>query len=110
MLWLGGALHKKGIEISTIASQIDLSYTLLNLLNTSNKEFIFSKNIFNTSDKHYAHYIFNKGYGTVSKDGVFVYDYIGKKSILETGENTKSLDSLGKAITQNSFQDFLDRK
>ncbi len=110
MLWLGGALQKTGIEISTIASQIDLPYTLLSLFNTSNKEFIFSKNIFNTSDNHYAHYIFNKGYGTISKEGVFVYDYVGKRSILETGKNTKSLDSLGKAITQNAFQDFLMRK
>ena len=110
MLWLGGALNKKGIEISTIASQVDLPYTLLDLLNTSNREFIFSKNIFNSSDKQYAHYIFNKGYGTISKDGVFVYDYMGKKTILETGKNTKSLDSLGKAITQNAFQDFLMRK
>jgi len=110
MLWLGGALDKKGIEISTIASQVDLPFTLLSLLNTSNKEFIFSKNIFNTSDKQYAHYIFNKGYGTISKDGVFVYDYMGKRTILETGKNTKSLDSLGKAITQDAFQDFLMRK
>jgi phosphoglycerol transferase MdoB-like AlkP superfamily enzyme len=110
MLWLGGALKKKGIEIPSIASQIDLPYTLLSLLDSSNEEFLFSKNIFNTSDKQYAHYIFNKGYGTISKDRVYVYDYMGKKTILETGKNTKSLDSLGKAITQNSFQDFLMRK
>ena len=74
------------------------------------KEFVFSKNIFNNSKNQYAHYVFNKGFGTLTKDGVFIYDYIGQKPILETGTNTKKLDSLGKAITQNSYQDFLQRK
>ena len=30
--------------------------------------------------------------------------------ILSEGKNTKKLDSLGKAITQMSYQDFLERK
>ena len=31
------------------------------------------------------------------------------RPILEKGKNTKELDSLGKAITQNAYQDFLGR-
>ncbi|ARV08003.1 sulfatase [Polaribacter sp. SA4-10] len=110
MLWLGGALHKKGIKINTIASQVDFSYTLLDLLKGDNKEFIFSKNIFNTSKNQYAHYIFNKGFGTLTENSLFVFDYINNKPILKIGKNATKLDSLGKAITQNAFQDFLDRK
>ncbi|WP_226789292.1 LTA synthase family protein [Polaribacter reichenbachii] len=110
MLWLGGALNKKGIEISAISSQVDFSYSLLDLVNGDNKDFIFSKNIFNTSNKQYAHYIFNKGYGTISKEGVFIYDYISQKPILDIGDKTSTLDSLGKAITQNAYEDFLERK
>lgn len=110
MLWLGGALLKKQTTITSFVSQVDLPYTLLDLLNGDNTEFNFGKHIFNTSDNQYAHYVFNKGYGTITKNGVFVYDYIGKKPILETGRNTQKLDSLGKAITQDSYQDFLDRK
>jgi phosphoglycerol transferase MdoB-like AlkP superfamily enzyme len=110
MLWLGGALNKTGIEIDNIASQIDLSYTLLDLLKGDNTDFKFSKNIFNPSESHYAHYIFNKGFGTVSKNGYYVFDYISKKPIVKHGSDASKLDSLGKAITQNSFQDFLDRK
>ena len=109
MLWLGGALHKKKSEINTVSSQVDFSYTLLDLLGGNKDKFVFSKNIFNTSKNQYAHYIFNKGYGTITKESVFVYDYIGNKIILETGKNTKKLDSLGKAITQNSYKDFLGR-
>ncbi len=107
MLWLGGALQKTGIEINNIASQIDLPFTLLDLLNEDNSEFVFSKNIFNNSEKQYAHYIFNKGFGTLTKNGLFVYDYTSKKPIIQKGIN---LDSLGKAISQDAFQDFLDRR
>ena len=73
------------------------------------KDFVLGKNIFNSSNKQYAHYTFNKGYGTLNKNGSFVYDYIGKKPILNEGI-TSNLDSLGKAITQKSYQDFLERK
>ncbi|HCY97545.1 MAG TPA: sulfatase [Polaribacter sp.] len=110
MLWLGGALNKTGIEIDHISSQVDLSYTLLDLLEGDNSEFKFSKNIFNSSEDQYAHYIFNKGFGTISKKGLFLFDYVSKKSIKKYGKTAHKLDSLGKAITQNSYQDFLDRK
>ena len=109
MLWLGGALNKKGIEIDNIASQVDLSYTLLDLLNGDNSEFKFSKNIFNTSDKQYAHYIFNKGFGTLTKNGLYLFDHVSKKAILEEGTEAAKLDSLGKSISQEAFQDFLER-
>jgi phosphoglycerol transferase MdoB-like AlkP superfamily enzyme len=110
MLWLGGAIHQNIKEINTISSQVDFSYTLLDVLKADNKDFGFSKNMFNTSENQYAHYTFNKGFGTLTKDGVFIYDYVSKKPILESGRNTKKLDSLGKAITQNSYDDFLSRK
>ena len=110
MLWLGGALHKTGLEIDNFSSQVDFPFTLLNLLKAENSEFKFSKNIFNKSDKQYVNYLFNKGFGTLTKNGAYVFDYISNKLILEEGNNIKTLDSLGKAISQNAFQDFLDRK
>lgn len=110
MLWLGGALNKTGLKIDNISSQVDLSFSLLDLLDGDNSKFTFSKNIFTTSDKQYAHYVFNKGFGTHTKNGLFVYDYVHKKPITEKGFATRKLDSLGKAITQNSYQDFMDRK
>ena len=110
MLWLGGALHKKGIEIDHIASQVDFSYTLLDLLNGDNSKFKFSKNLFNTSENQYAHYTFNKGFGTLSKNGLYLFDFVSKKPIVKYGTAANKLDSLGKAITQDGYQDFLDRK
>ncbi|MCL7752934.1 alkaline phosphatase family protein [Polaribacter sp. Z022] len=110
MLWLGGAIQKPGLKINNFSSQVDFSYTLLDLLGGENKDFVFSKNIFNTSDNQYAHYLFNKGFGTITKNGFFLYDYVSKKPILIEGKQTSKLDSLGKAISQNAFQDFLNRK
>lgn len=109
MLWLGGALTQTGVEIDHISSQVDFSYTLLDLLGANNDQFIYGKHIFNDSENQFAHYVFNKGFGTLSKKGSFIYDYVSKKPIQQIGE-TQQLDSLGKALTQISYQDFLERK
>ena len=110
MLWLGGALNKTNIEVNTFSSQVDFAYTLLDLLNVDNKEFVFGKNIFNSSKNMFAHYTFNKGFGIINKNNIYVYDYTLKKPLVKEGKNTKLLDSLGKSITQNIYDDFLNRK
>ena len=108
MVWLGGALAKTGITIDNFSAQSDLAYTLTDLLGGNSKQFENGKHIFNSSEKQYVHYVFNKGFGTISKNGTYVYDYVSNKPVIKTG-NYKPLDSLGKAISQNAFQDFLDR-
>jgi len=110
MLWLGGALAKKNVEIDNISSQIDFSYTLLDLLKADKSDFKYGKNIFNSSENQYAHYIFNNGFGILDKNGTFVYDFKGDQIILSKGKSAQKLDSLGKAISQNAYQDFLLRK
>ena len=110
MLWLGGALNKKSIKIDNVTSQVDFSYTLLDLLKGDNSNFKFGKNLFNTSEDQYAHYVFNKGFGTLTKNSFYLFDYVNRKSIVKYGKDANKLDSLGKAITQDSYQDFLDRK
>jgi phosphoglycerol transferase MdoB-like AlkP superfamily enzyme len=109
MLWLGGALQKTNVKINTIASQVDFSYTLLDLLDIDNTDYIWSKNLFNGDESQYAHYIFNNGFGTIDKNGVFVYDFVSNKPILTKGTSFNALDSLGKAITQDAYQDFIER-
>jgi hypothetical protein len=107
---LGGALKKSGTKIDIVSSQVDFSYTLMQLLDGDVSGFDFGKNMFHKSNNQYAHYTFNKGFGTLTKDGVFVFDFVSNTPILSEGKNTKKLDSLGKAITQMSYQDFLERK
>lgn len=110
MLWLGGALQKKGIEIDNMTSQVDFAYTLLDLLKADNSDFKFGKSLFNATEKQYAHYLFNNGFGTLTKNGFYLFDYVSNKSILKYGDEANQLDSLGKALTQNAYQDFLSRK
>jgi len=108
MVWLGGALSKTGITIDNFSAQSDFAYTLTDILDGNPEVFENGKNIFNTSDEQYVHYVFNKGFGTISKNGTFVYDYVSNKPVIQEG-NYKALDSLGRAISQEAFQDFLDR-
>lgn len=108
MLWLGGAVKNPNTKINTIAGQTDFSYTLMQLLNGDYQQFKWGKNIFNDSQEQYVHYIFNKGFGTIGKNGTFIYDYVSNKPVIKEG-NYQSLDSLGSAITQDAYQDFMDR-
>ena len=110
MLWLGGALKQNKSINSNIGSQVDLPYSLLTLLNGNSSSFKWSQNIFIPSKKHYAHYLFNNGFGILSESGKYVYDYTSKKEIINTDKENPSLELLGKAITQNSYQDFLERR
>jgi hypothetical protein len=82
----------------------------LDLLKADTSDFKWGKNIFNSSEDNYAHYIFNKGFGTLNKNGRYVFDYVSNKPILQNGTSIEKLETLGKAITQNAFQDFIDRK
>lgn len=108
MLWLGGALAKTGIQVDNYSAQTDLAYTLMDLLGGDTTQFSFGKNIFNDAPNNYAHFIFNKGFGTISKEGTYVFDYVSQKPVIQKGKH-QQLESLGKALTQNAYQDFIDR-
>ena len=110
MLWLGGALKETNKTVSAVASQTDIAYTLLSLLDGDYKSFTWGTNIFKKDTTHFAHYIFNKGFGTLDKDGLYIYDYLSKKPILKKGKSSSKMEKLGKAITQTTYQDFLERK
>lgn len=109
MLWLGGALAKQGFEVSKIASQIDISSTLLNQVGLNAYAYNWSKNIFDPKTKPWAFFSFNNGFGFVQPKQELVFDNIGKKMIQLNGSlNTHDID-LGKALMQRMFQDYLDK-
>jgi len=110
MLWLGGALAQKDTIVSNIATHTDFAFSLLPLIGGDNSDFVWGNNLFVQSDKHYAHYVYNQGFGVVSKDGVVVYDYHHKRNVIKRGQKINELTELGKALTQLTYQDFLDRK
>ena len=85
MLWLGGALQCEPQKINKICSQIDIASTILNQLNLSDSNFVFSKNILNTNTKPFAYYVFNNGYGFVSQTDTIIYDHVSRQYIMQNG-------------------------
>jgi len=112
MLWTGGAIQHKDTIVETIASQVDFVETLLSQLDITRKaSFPFSENIFNHYNKGKAHYIYTNGFGTISPEGSVLFDFDQNKKVHSTGSATDvlNLEKLGKAISQNAYNDYLSR-
>lgn len=110
MLWLGGALSRQPFTISHAASQLDLASTLLLQLKPgSPSPFPFSKNLADSSTRHWAFFNFNDGFGWVDDGGRIVYDNIGKRMISSEGQPERYAERAGKAMQQFSFQDFIEK-
>lgn len=82
MLWVGGALDTIGI-ISRIGGQIDLAQTLLYQLNIKADDYYFSRNLLSDERNPFAYYVFNDGFGFVTHEGVFVWDHVGQRTIVD---------------------------
>ncbi|NND34734.1 MAG: LTA synthase family protein, partial [Saprospiraceae bacterium] len=109
MLWLGGALKSEPVMVDHICSQIDLPYSLLLLLGADVTGFDWSHNVLIESPEHFAHYIYNKGFGTINESGFIVYDYVSDRIIAQEAEEGDGLLDLGLSITQTAYQDFVER-
>jgi phosphoglycerol transferase MdoB-like AlkP superfamily enzyme len=109
MLWIGGALNKKGIVIDKIVSQLDIAATLSQQAGMSSAVFPFSKNIFDSTSRSWAFFTFNDGFGFVDSIGRLVYDNIGKQPILSEGKAGARETEAGKAMMQYIYDDFLKK-
>jgi len=84
MLWLGGPLDTVGV-VSRVGSQTDLARTLLYQLNIDASRFIFSRNLLASSEKHFAYYAFNDGFGFITDSCRFIWDHQGQAEIFNSG-------------------------
>ena len=109
ILLLGGALTKVGIENNKVGSQTDLAATLLTQLGYHSKDFIWSKNLMDSSIKQWSYFSFNNGFGYVEPDKKFVFDNVGKILIEQAGTVTQMEIEKGKVLQQLTFQDYLNR-
>jgi len=87
MVWLGGAVERKPLVITTTCSQTDLAATLLAQLNLPHNQFALSKNILANKVTPFAYFAFNEGFGYVNQTDTLVYDLVGKKYIKQSGIN-----------------------
>jgi len=96
LLIVGGAV-KTPRRIDTYASQIDISATLLSQLQLPHNEFRFSKNILNPASPHFGYFTFKNGFGMVTPQNQYVFDYEGQTVFLNRGnkdENKKKAEAL----------------
>ena len=107
MLWIGGALNKKGMVIDKVVSQLDIAATLSKQAGLNSDVFPFSKNAFGSKSKEWAFFTFNDGFGFVDSASRLVYDNVGKRPIVVEGKVGYEEMEAGKAMMQTVYEDYL---
>lgn len=106
MLWLGGALERKGRWPHT-TSQTDLAAMLLSEFDLSSSEYRWSKD-YRRGHRSFAQYVFKSGWGLVTDTAFISEETIGRTILADSGNN-RSLLPLGRAHLQQSYLDYLNR-
>jgi phosphoglycerol transferase MdoB-like AlkP superfamily enzyme len=108
MLWAGGVLAKKGIEIKKFGSQTDIPVTLLDQLGI-NSNFTFGKDLLSDESSSFAFYTFNEGFGFITDSSSVIYDHKMKDFVHREGKNTSYSEKAGKSFLQVLLNDYLKR-
>jgi phosphoglycerol transferase MdoB-like AlkP superfamily enzyme len=108
MLWVGGAVAKRGVTIKKLASQIDIPLTLLNQLEIKGN-FPFAKDIFSDKSKSFAFYTYNEGFGFITDSSAVGFDLKSRMPMMSEGKNPESAEKMGKAFLQVLFDDYVKR-
>jgi phosphoglycerol transferase MdoB-like AlkP superfamily enzyme len=108
MVWIGGAVSAENMVVDKIGCQPDMSKTLLNQLNLNNDEFVFGKDLLNESQKGYAYFNFNNGFGYIDENERTVFDLTAKQYVKQEGQMQNNGNNW-KAILQYLNEDFLQR-
>ena len=112
LLFYGDALKDeyKGKKMTRIASQTELATTILHQLNLPSDQFVWSRDLFNSSYPEFAYYEINVGCGWITPEGHFIYQKTTNK--MEECYFPKNSEALrvkeGKSYLQVLFQDFMD--
>lgn len=102
----------KGKAMENVYSQLDITSSILKQmhLNQENKQYVWSKNMFNPYSRSFAFYCSYSGSGFVSNEGFVGYQHGVKELIFNTVKDKKRLsDSLamfGKAFQQSVYEDY----
>ena len=108
MLWVGGALSKRGIRIEKLGGQVDIPTTLLDQLGIASS-FPFAKDLLSDQSKSFAFYTYNEGFGFLTDSSAVSFDLKSKMTILSEGKNPESAERKGKAYLQVLFNDYVKR-
>lgn len=109
MLWVGGAV-KEPMVVESYASQSDLAATLLAQLGVRHDDYLFSRNIFDSSTPKFGYWCFNEGFGVADSEGETLYDCtVGR--LLSEGPDSLHCKRLnrGKTLLQTTYKDIRER-
>src|SRR6187455_3062270 len=109
ILWLGGALKKRSVFIDKTVDQLDIAGSLAQQLHFPDSSFPFSKNVFDSTSKHWAFFTYNNGIGFVTDSSRLLFDNTGKRTVFEEGKTNKEQEKVAKALMQKLYTDFLNR-
>lgn len=108
MLWVGGAVSKKGLRIEKLGSQVDIPTTLLDQLDLTGN-FPFGKDLLSDQSKSFAFYTYNEGFGFITDSSATCFDLKSRMRVFSEGRNPESGEKKGKAYLQVLFDDYLKR-
>lgn len=87
-------------KIDTVGSQIDISATLLSILGLQHQDFLYSKDLLDTSSPHFAFFTFPDAMGIVEQKDYLFYDNTSNKIVKSSGNNTDDMSAKAKAYLQ----------
>ena len=108
MLWVGGAVSKKGIMVEKFGSQVDIPTTLLDQLGIGGN-FPFAKDLLSDHSKSFAFYTYNEGFGFLTDSSAVGFDLKSRMAVLREGKDPESAERKGKAFLQVLFEDYIKR-
>ncbi len=108
MLWIGGAVSSKGLEIRKTGSQVDIPLTLLHQLGIEG-DFPFAKDLLSDQSGSFAFYAFNDGFAFITDSSGYIYDNVLGNPVFKAGADPERAGDLGKAYLQVLYDDFLNR-
>jgi len=109
VLWLGGALRKQNLVINKTVNQLDIAGSLTHQFHFPDNPFRFSKNVFDSTTKHWAFFTYNDGIGFVTDSSRLLFDNAGKRTVFEEGSTNAEHERIAKAIMQKVYADFIKR-
>ncbi len=109
LLITGGAVAVKDSAVTNYGSQTDLAATLLEQLDVDCGEFLFSKNLLDSTEESFAFYDFSDGFGYVTEGNYEVYDNLMGQYIRRDDMTAEADTVSGKAYLQKIAKDFHER-
>jgi len=109
LLVLGGALREPRKEIPQITSQTDIAGLILTQARLPVHKYVWSKNPFQGSHGEWAFFSFNNGFGLILPGRSLVMDNVSRRVIEQSGQPGPEDIDMGKALQQQTMDDFLHR-